>query len=279
MRRASLLCTFLLLSASVRAQGLIDCHAVPGWEQAGQARQYTPDNLFDYRDGAAEGYLQFGFARMQGADCSSRANTLAIDVSEMSDAEMAYGMFAANRDPSVPVSKIGMGAQVQSQNLSFAKGKYYIELVVTDAAPGADFTPVLKGFAANIEAKLTGESTPPAVLSWFPEEGLTEARLMPESVLGLRVLKRGYVAKYAQGQAFVLAEESSDAAAAVMRSLREKLAGTETVKLGDDAFQGNAQYLEGICIFRKGRYIGGFANLPDAGQAQARAKMLLARVP
>lgn len=269
----------ILFVPALGAQNLLDCHAVPGWEQTGTARQYTPDNLFDYRDGAAEGYLQFGFARMQGVDCKSGANTMAIDVSEMTDAEMAFGMFSANRDPNVPVAKIGIGAQVQSQSLSFAKGKYYVELVVTDAAPDADFTTALKGFAANIEAKLTGESTLPDELTWFPSEGLTEARLMPESVLGLRVLKRGYVAKYAQGQAFVVKEESAESAAAVMKALREKFGAVTAAKLGDEAFQGKVQYLDGICVFRKGRYLGGFANAPDAAEANARATQLLARIP
>jgi hypothetical protein len=261
----------LAVTGTVSAQDLLDCHFVPGWEQTGPTRQYTPDNLFDYRDGAAEGYLQFGFARMRGIDCKSGANTMAIDVSEMSDAEMAFGMFSANRDPNVPVAKIGMGGQTQPQSLSFAKGKYYVELVVSDANPGADFTAALKGFAAKIEDKLQGENTVPAILGWFPSEGLSEARLIPESVLGLRVLKRGYVAKYADGQAFVVAE--------VMNKLREKFAGSEPVKLGDEAFQGKVQYLDGICIFRKGRYLGGFANAPDAAEASSKAGKLLEQIP
>ena len=38
-------------------------------------------------------------------------------------------------------------------------------------------------------------------------------------------------------------------------------------------------YLDGLCIFRKGRYIAGYANLPDAAEAAAKAGTLVARIP
>ena len=49
---------------------------------------------------------------------------------------------------------------------------------------------------------------------------------MPESVLGIRILKRGYVAQYDFGKAFVVPEDSPEAAAAVMQKLRARF--TET---------------------------------------------------
>lgn len=268
-----------MTTAAAGAQDLLDCHFVPGWEPSGQKRQYTADNLYDYKDGGAEGYLQFGFVHMQGIDCKSGANTMAIDVSEMEDADLAYGMFSANRDPKLPVAKIGMGGQVQPQSLSFAKGKYYVELVLTDAAPNANFTEALRGFAAKIQERLTGQDTLPEALGWFPKENLTESRLIPESVLGLRLLKRGYVAKYTQGQAFVVLETSPESAAGVMQKLRDKFAGTSPLKIGDEGFQVKVQYLDGICIFRKGRYIAGYANLPTAEEAAAKAGKLAAQIP
>ena len=72
---------------------------------------------------------------MQGIDCKSGGDTLTIDVSEMNDADSAYGMFTANRDPSLPIASIGMGGQVQPQSASFAKGKYYVEMTVIAARP------------------------------------------------------------------------------------------------------------------------------------------------
>lgn len=268
----------LLVATAAGGQDYLDCSFAPGWEQSGAKRNYTPDNLFDYRDGAAEGYLIFSFARMQGIDCKSGPATLTIDVSDMTDADSAYGMFAANRDPSQPIGKIGMGGQLLPQSLLFAKGKYFVEIVETEG--NVDQTVVLQTFAAKMLPLLEGRDTPPEALAWFPAETLVYVRLVPESVLGLKILKRGYVAKYARGQAFILTEDSPGAAAGVMQKLRARF-GAEIMPtmLGDEGFSAKVQYLDGICIFRKGRFVAGYANLPDAAQAAARAAQLFGRLP
>jgi hypothetical protein len=268
-----------LATAPASAQAYLDCHFVPGWEQSGPKRQYTPDNLFDYRDGAAEGYLIFSFARMQGIDCKSGATILSIDVSDMTDAESAYGMFASNRDPQQPIQKLGMGAQLLPQSLLFAKGKYFVEIVETDGSTDTNQSATLQTFAAKVEPLLEGSNKPPETLSWFPTENQLSASLVPESVLGLKILKRGYVAKYNQGQAFIVIEQSPESAAAVMNKLREHFEGSSPVQLGDEAFQAKAPYLDGICVFRKGRTIAGYSNLSDAAGAAGQAAKLLERIP
>ncbi|WP_348264883.1 hypothetical protein P8935_10175 [Telmatobacter sp. DSM 110680] len=261
------------------AQNYLDCHFAPGWEQSGLKRQYTPDNLFDYRDGAAEGYLAFSFTGMQGIDCKSGTTMLSIDVSDMTDAESAYGMFATNRDPQQPIVKIGMGAQLLPQSLLFAKGKYFVEIVETDGSTDSNQTAALQTLAAKIEPLLEGRNTPPETLSWFPTENQISARLVPESVLGLKILKRGYVATYNHGQAFIVIEQSPESAAEVMKKLRDRLGPTSTAAIADEAFQLKAPYLDGICIFRKGRTIAGYTNLPDSQSATTQALILAARIP
>jgi hypothetical protein len=268
-----------LATAPASAQAYLDCHFVPGWEQSGAKRQYTADNLFDYRDGAAEGYLIFSFARMQGIDCQSGSTTLAIDVSDMTDADSAYGMFSSNRDPNQPIAKIGMGGQLLAQSLLFAKGKYFVEIVQTDGSPTADQTATLQAFAGKMVQLLEGRDTPPEILQWFPSENQISVRLVPESVLGLRILKHGYVAKYKDGQAFIVLEDTPESAAGVMNKLRARYPGSSPAQIADEAFQAQVPYLNGLCIFRKGRYIAGYTNLSDSAVAASKAGALLERIP
>jgi hypothetical protein len=279
MRAAGLLLVVLLAAGAARAQDYLDCHFAPGWEQSGATRHYAADNLYDYKDGAAEGYLIFGFLSMRGITCKSGAETLDIDVSEMSDADSAYGIFAANLDPRLPGAKLGMGGQVQRQSAGFAKGKYYVEMVVTGVNPDSDQSAMLRTFAARMLEHIEGRDSPPEELEWFSKENLLSIRLVPESVLGLRQLKRGYVAKYKQGQAFLVVEASPESAAEVLKSLRERFDGASPAQIGDEAFQAKAPYLDGVCIFRKGRYLGGYANLPGPREAVSQAAKLAARIP
>jgi hypothetical protein len=279
MRAQGLLLSLLLAAGTAGAQDFLNCHFASGWEPSGAKRQYGADNLFEYKDGAAEGYLSFGFVRMQGITCASGGNTLDIDASEMADADSAYGMFAANMDTSLPVARIGMGGQIQKQSASFAKGKYYVELVEVAANPDSDDTATMKAFATKMLEHLEGRETPPEVLDWFVKEDLAQVRLVPESVLGLRDLKRGFVAKYKQGQGLIVQEDSPEAATAVLKSLRERFAGATPVTVGDEGFQATAKYLDGICFFRKGKIVGGYTNVVKPEDAAGQAAKLAARIP
>jgi hypothetical protein len=279
VKSAAVLLAVLLAAGMARAQVSLDCHFAPGWEASGPARQYTAENLYDYKDGAADGYLSYGFARMSTIDCKSGADMLTIDVSEMNDADAAYGLFTANRDPRLPIAPIGMGGQIQPQSALFAKGKYYVEIVENADNPNADHSAVMQAFAAGIEQRLQGRETAPEALQWFPKENLDSIRLIPESVLGLKLLKRGYVARYKQGQAFVVMETTPASAAEVFKKLREHFDGAAPAQVADEAFLAKAPYLDGICVFRKGRFLAGYANLPDATQGAALSANLAARIP
>jgi hypothetical protein len=274
--KTAMLLFALLASTFAAGQAPLSCDFVPGWQQSGTNREYTADNLFEYMDGNAEGYLLYGFVRMQGITCKSGGNTLVIDISEMEGSDLAYGMFTANADPNKPISRIGMAGQIQPRRASFAKGNYYVEIA---ASPDVDQTDSMQAFCRKIDERITGRNAPPEELDWFQKENLISVRLVPESVLGLRVLKRGFVAKYAQGQAFIVPESSPEAAVQTMTRLRARFADSSSAQVADEAIAAKTQYLAALCIFRKGRYIAGYANLADAQEAIAHATKLAARLP
>jgi len=269
----------MLMAGMARAQDFLSCQLVPGWTQSEAIHPYTAENLYDYKDGGAEGYLIYGFAGMRSLNCKLGENTLTIDVSEMNDADAAYGLFATNRDPRAPIAKIGMGGQVQPLSATFAKGKYYVEIVVNAVDPNSDHTAELTALVNKMVQRMEGRETPPEALAWFPTEDQSKTGVVPQSVLGLKELKHGYVAKYKQGQAFIVVEETPASAAAVLKVLRQKYDGATDAKVGDEAFQAKAPYLDGICIFRKGRTLGGYANMPSGQEAAAQSVKLAARIP
>jgi hypothetical protein len=268
----------LLLAAPGALPGqTAECGMAAGCLQQGPARSYEPDNLFDYMDGNAEGYLVYRFVGMKGITCKCGEDTYVIDISEMGSPEFAFGIFSANRDQRADVEPIGMGGQILPRRATFARGKYYVEVA---ASPARDHTSTLRAYAAAIEKTIEGQSTPPEPITWFPKDGLVagSVRLVPESVLGLRMLKSGYVGQYDFGKAFLVAEASPEAAAAIMAKLKERVGQTAPVAVADEAFSGTDKYLDGLCIFRKGRFIGGFANLKGGRDATAEASRLAASV-
>jgi hypothetical protein len=266
---------FFLLAGLAAAQ-TPDCSLVPGWSQDGAARSYVADNLFEYMNGNAEGYLIYRFAKMNGVTCKKGGDTIVFDVSEMADPEMAYGIFASNRDTRRPIEKVGMSGQMLERRAIFAKDKYFVELA-GNPAQDAD----LRAFMLAMEKRIAGRTELPDAISWFPREKLDEAsvRLVPESVLGLRLLRRGYVAQYeGGGKAFLVREESPETAGQVMTKLRARAGQSTPAQVADDAYQANDKYLGRMIVFRKGAYVAGFAGVPEGQDAAALASTLAARI-
>jgi len=275
--RLAVLVLSLLVSAGTAVAQVPPCAAVPGWTQQGDARSFGPDNLFDYMNGNAEGYLLYRFAQMKGITCASGDTRLNIDISEFEDPEFAYGMFTSTRDPRLPTEKIGVNGQVTPRKGFFTKDKYYVEIA---ANPEKDHSATLRVFLSVIEKSIQGRTTLPDAFGWFPAEDLVpdSIRLVPESVLGLRLLKSGYVAQYQAGKGILVRESSPDAAAQVFAKLKARFSQASPAPIGDEAFTANDKYLNGVCMFRKGAFIGGFANLPEGRNGVAESEKLAANV-
>jgi hypothetical protein len=274
MRNTFSIVSILLFAGAAFGQ-LPQCGAVAGWQQQGQNRAYTSDDLFEYMNGNSEGYFIYRFVGMKGITCQSGDSTIVIDMSEFEDPEYAYGMFTSTRDPRLPEEKIGTSGQVTPRRILFVKDKYYVEL---GANPEKDFTSELRAYATIIEKSISGQTTLPETLSWFPKENLNTARLVPESVLGLRLLKRGYVGQYDFGKGFMVEESSPEAAAQLMTKLRERFGQTTPVTIADEAFTTTDKYLNGMCVFRKGNYVGGFADLKAGRDGVAESARLAANI-
>jgi hypothetical protein len=256
------------------------CAAVTGWTQQGAERTYDSETLFDYMNGNSEGYFAYGFTLMKGVTCVNAAgDQLVIDVSEMGDPDRAWGFFVTNRDQRSPVERIGSAGQVLPRRATFAKGRHYAEIA---ASPDKDHREALRAFVSALEAAVPGEGRVPDSVAWFPAEGLEphSIRLVPESVLGLRMLKSGFMAQYAAGRAFVVPEATPEAASATMAKLKTRFAGAEAASgLGDEAFSAQDQYLGRLLVFRKGARVAGVANVPEGSDPSALAKALLGRLP
>lgn len=262
----------------VAAATLPSCDVLSGWTQSGASRLYAGDNLYEYMDGNSEGYFIYGFVRMRGVTCVNGSEKVLIDISEMQDPESAYGLFSSNRDVKLPVEPIGANGQVVPRKAIFVKDKYFVEIV---AESQGDHSTMLREASKALALCVPGDTAIPQPIGWFPAEGLTAGppRLVPESVLGIRILKRGYVAQYGQMKAFVVTESSEDAARATMDKLRARFTEAQPAKLGDEAFLVEDKYLGRICIARKGRRLIGYAGVPAPADPVNLTSGLLASVP
>ncbi len=266
----------LVLGAACMAQSP-DCAMAPGFKQEGAVRTFTTETLFEYMDGNSEGYFLYGFRSMKGITCAKGELKLIFDVSEFKDHESAYGMFTGNLDTREPVLKIGGGGQVIPRKAVFTKGIYYVEVA---AEPDGQHSELLKDVVTRFEKTLVGSSTPPPQLAWFPSEGILPGfpRLIAQSVLGLRMLRRGYLAQYESGKAFVVEEDTEQAASELMAKLKERFPATGQMAVGTDGFIATDRYLRRVCMFRMGKRIAGWTNLAEGADPAKLAASIAARL-
>jgi hypothetical protein len=253
------------------------CGLVSGWKQDGAARSYEPDNLYDYMDGNSEGYLLYKFVSMKGITCKSGGDTFVFDISEMANPDFAWGMFMSARNLSQPIEPIGMAGQILPRKATFVKGKYYVEIA---ADPEKDHRQALRAFVTAYEKLIPGRTTVPGPVVWFPKEGLVadSVRLVPESVLGIGLLRSGFIGQYDAGKAFVVPAESPEAAAQIMEKLKARFAPAAPAKTADEAFTATDKYLGGLFVFRKGNFVAGFANVEPGRDVSAAAARLAANL-
>lgn len=258
MTAGRMLLTTIALTLAVGSGGAevrLDCP--DGWTQLGAARSFIDDTLFEYMNGNAEGYLIYGFETMDGISCERDGIRLHIDISTMESPDAAWGLYASNRDPLTPEVELGAVGQILDSRAFFVRDRYFVELAAEPAAGPEE----LSGPAAVLDSRLSGGTALPAALSWFPGDGMRRStlRMVPQSVLGISTLRRGYLAEYESGaRAFIALESSDEAAAKVLDALRARWGETvESAVVGDDAITASDRYLGQILVFRKGSVVAG----------------------
>ncbi len=159
---------------------------------------YHPDNLWDYMNGGAPGYLAYGF---QGLVTFIVQNTridqeVAVDVYDMGESQSAFGIFSVERPLTDAALEVSDHLYRSENSLYFWQAKYYVKLMAYDILP--ETANSLKRLAEIIRLKIPRDGEIPRSFSAFPKTGrLTHTeRYIAQGVLGQDFLKRGYSVVY-----------------------------------------------------------------------------------
>ncbi|MFH1574022.1 MAG: DUF6599 family protein, partial [Acidobacteriota bacterium] len=76
-------------------------NAVAGWSAADQPRFFGPGDLWEYINGAADGYLTYGFRQVVTAEYShsETQSQAVIDIYRMQDPRNAFGIYTQELNP------------------------------------------------------------------------------------------------------------------------------------------------------------------------------------
>jgi len=204
--RTLVLSTAILICAGRVSAGPADSAGlfpeVRGWKFVPPpgSSYYTPDNLWDIIDGAADVFLANGFVDLHVGEYTDSAGTdVRAEVYRHSSRTNAFGMYSQERHPGYHFIDIGTQGYTEEKLLNFLCGTYYVKISSHTGGPRG-----LSGMRAvgnAVESALHQEKGWPKPLLYFPAAGKrpNEESYIAENFLGYRALARAFVARYASG--------------------------------------------------------------------------------
>ncbi len=189
---------FVLFPLSLSAQDII-IPDLQGFRKIEKYPVYTPENLWDFINGAADGFLALGFIDLHIAEYKKGKELIKAEIYRHSDHTMAFGIYASERSPDYSFMALGAQGYNIEGSLNFFKGNYYIKIRTFSEKPKT--INAVRALGSRIEMMLQGETDMPSLISLFPEEGKkkNEEVYLNENVLGHSFLNKAFKAIYQVG--------------------------------------------------------------------------------
>lgn len=177
--RAALLAGLVLLAAGppARGQGLPPAaDFAPGWA-LGERLAFERGGLYDYIDGGADLYLEFGFRRVLVQRYVKGEAELTLEAYDMGDADGALGIYLMKCGVETPVAGVPARNTGEPAQLTMLKGRFFLH--VNSFGPGADLLPEMVRLAGRA-LDLIADERPGPHLERLPRDGLVpgSARLI-----------------------------------------------------------------------------------------------------
>lgn len=194
---------FLLLSFRIIPSGFyvnaqkssVHFPEIPGWIKNENIRYYTPRNLYDYINGAAELYLSYDFRELLVTEYNdNNHSSFRVEIYLHETPLAAYGIYSQERPLKGNYLHIGTQGYIELPILNFITENTYVKIYSYDT----DNEDVFMVFAREVAEGL-GDDTPlPAILVCFPEAYKIEnsERFVNRNFLGYDFLHSGFITDY-----------------------------------------------------------------------------------
>ncbi|MEA2063083.1 MAG: DUF6599 family protein [Gemmatimonadota bacterium] len=246
------------------------------WKKSGQERFFVPDNLWEYINGGAEGYLVFDFQEVATADYETEnAGGLqaVVDIYRMGSDLCGFGIYASERSYEADYIDIGAQGYLAANALHLFQGPYYVKITAFKEGEGVGGE--LEQMARAICAKIGGgAASMPGQLDVFPKQGLVphSERYLARDMLGQSDLKNGFTAEYKLEQAefklfFILhddhqsSERSFESYMGFMKKYGKNL--DEHTDEGNRWFSADDSYYGKVVTQQAGKAVLGILGAPD----------------
>lgn len=146
-----------------------DDRFTPGWVKSGPTMRFTPTSLFDYIDGGAELFLEFGFKELLVQRYARGGTELTLEIYEMDSPEAALGIYLTRSDAETPVAGIQARNTGTAQQVTVLKGSVF--LLVNNFGGGDESLPAMAALV-NRALQRVPQGRPVRLFESLPRENL-----------------------------------------------------------------------------------------------------------
>ena len=249
-----------------------------GWKQSGEIQTFSPKNLFEYINGAADLYLSYDFQELQVAEYQNEKKaSVTIEMYRHKTPIYAFRIYSQERLSDANFLDIGAQGYSETDILNFVSGNYYVKMSSFKIKP--EDQEVLLTFAKKIVENLGEKGSLPSILSAFPKEGKREnsEKFVSIKFLGYSFLYSAFTADYdLSGKKFKLfiieGVDQKECKDMIEKYLQQT--GKPEKDVAEGRYTIADPYHGEIDLYWKGKNIGGILNLSDASLRSKYLKLL-----
>ncbi len=141
---------------------------VPGWTKAEPAKEFGRGDLFDYIDGGAEIFLEFGFDKLLVQSYKNGASELVLEIYQMESPDSALGIYLMKCGLETPVEGIPDRNSGDNTQFTILKGRSFIH--VNNMEGGDSLLADMVGLASGLLKSIPQEKTS-VIFDQLPQEG------------------------------------------------------------------------------------------------------------
>jgi len=261
---------------------------IPGWSLATEPEHYEVDNLWDYINGQADFFIDYGFVRVDAAEYRNdqESTSVVLELWRMGRPQEAFGIFAAERTLEDRPLDIGSGAYLGANVLGFWQGELYVKLTSFDQGPAIE--QLLTGLAEKVSSRFPDQSLELESLHLFPEHGRvsTSERFIPKNFLGQSYLTDAYRVDYSiddqDFQLFIVETGSREEAQSHFNRLEEFYRDRDQNQVTLDTAENPPMLIvdgpSNLVVFQLDHRLGGATGIQNLEIGKATATALAAEM-
>lgn len=180
-------------------------HFVEGWTKSGAMLRFIRSDLYDYIDGAADLFHDFGFEELRVQGYEKGETKITLEVYRMKGAEAALGIYLMKAGKETPIQNLTARSSGNRYQFTLVKGSHFIQ--VNNFQGEKSHLPVMMALAERILASIP-EGSRVSLLDLLPKKSLVPGSeliiLGPQALQGIFTFGKGNILRLG-GKVFAVA--------------------------------------------------------------------------